>query len=299
MCGCVARMATRTDEVEAMETRPKDTAIGIRLLGRFEVVVGDRLVSGASSWPSTRSAQLVQLLALADGRALTRDQVIEALWPHLDVDAGAANLRKAAHHARRALDADDAVVLRRGQVALFPGRRVDIDVEPFQRAVEAALASSDADAWQTPAEWYSGDLLSEFLYEEWTQEPRRALRARYVEVLRHARQWERLVELEPTDEPAHRELMRVALAAGDRHARRPVVRASAHRAAARCGHVARLRDRGPVRRVCGRARRGRADVRRSAARVGPRLGRVLGWTRNTPIADLGSRPGGHREVELL
>ena len=200
-----------------MEARPTDTAIGIRLLGGFEVAVGDRVVISASSWPSTRSAQLVQLLALADGRALTRDQVMEALWPHLDVDAGAANLRKAAHHARRALDAADAVVLRRGQVALFPGRRIDVDVERFECAVESALASRDADAWTTPAEWYSGDLLPGSLYEEWAQEPRRALRARYLEVLRHGRQWERLAELEPTDEPAHRELMRAALAAGDRH----------------------------------------------------------------------------------
>ncbi len=200
-----------------MAARRTNTAIGIRLLGRFDVVVGDRVVSGASSWPSTRAAQLVQLLALADGRARSRDQVIEALWPHLDVDAGAANLRKAAHYARRALDADDAVVLRRGEVALFPGRPIDIDVERFECAAEAALASSVVEEWQSAAEWYSGDLLPESLYEEWTQERRRVLRARYVEVLRHGRQWERLVELEPTDEVAHRELMRAALAVGDRH----------------------------------------------------------------------------------
>jgi DNA-binding SARP family transcriptional activator len=204
------------DEVAAMEARPNDKAIGIRLLGCFEVVVGDRLVNGAS-WPSTRSAQLVQLLALAHGRVLTRDQVIEALWPHLDVDAGAANLRKAAHHARRALDADDAVVLRRGRVALFPGRPIEVDVERFECAAEAALPSNDAEAWRVPAEWYAGDLLPESLYEEWTQEKRGTLRVRYMEVLRHGRQWERLVELEPTDEPAQRELMRAALAAGDRH----------------------------------------------------------------------------------
>ena len=282
-----------------MEARPKDTAIEIRLLGRFEVVVGDRVVNGASSWPSTRSAQLVQLLALADGHALTREQVIDALWPHLDVDAGAANLRKAAHHARRALGADDAVVLRRGQVALFPGRPVDIDVERFERAVEAALASTDAEAWQTPAEWYSGDLLPESLYEEWTQGaasgaagPLRggAASRPAVGAAGRARAGRR-ARASGTD----------AGGAGRRRPprRRPVVRASAHGAAAGCGHAARLRDRGPVRRVCGRARRSRADVRRSAARAGPRLGRVRGWTRIAAIAALGSRPGGHREVELL
>ena len=35
------------------------------------------------------------------------DQVIDALWPHLDAIAGAANLRKAAHHARHTLAVEE------------------------------------------------------------------------------------------------------------------------------------------------------------------------------------------------
>ena len=199
-----------------MEARSPETGIQVRLLGRFEVAVGDRLVDGAS-WPSKRSAQLVQLLALADGGVLARDQVIEALWPHLDAVAGAANLRKAAHHARRALGAGDAVVLRRGQVALFPGRAVSTDAAQFMTAADTALAGHDGAGWRVAAASYGGELLPESLYEEWTQAPRRALRSRYVEVLRQSREWERLVELEPADEQAHRELMLAAMAAGNPH----------------------------------------------------------------------------------
>ena len=40
----------------------------------------------------------------------------------------------------------------------------------------------------------------------------------HVEVLRLAVQWRRLVEVEPCDEEAHQELMRIALRAGNRHA---------------------------------------------------------------------------------
>ncbi len=141
-----------------MHAHPQEMAIQIRLLGRFEVVVAELQVD-ASGWPSTRAAQLVQLLALADGFVLPRDAVIEALWPHLEIDAGAANLRKAAHLARRALDARDAVVLRRGEVALFPQRAVTTDAVEFLSAAEAALASGDADAWRVPAAMYEGDLL--------------------------------------------------------------------------------------------------------------------------------------------
>ena len=65
---------------------------------------------------------------------------------------------------------------------------------------------------------YTGDLLPEALYEEWTQAPRERLRSRYVELLRRSGQWERLVEVEPTDEPAYRELMRREVADGSRPA---------------------------------------------------------------------------------
>ena len=74
----------------------------IEMLGQFRIVLDDRQVT-VRDWPSRRAHELVALLALADGRTLLRDQVVERLWPHLGAEAGAANLRKAAHHARRAL----------------------------------------------------------------------------------------------------------------------------------------------------------------------------------------------------
>ena len=74
----------------------------MRLLGRFEVRVDSRPVLD-SAWPQKRAADLVKVLALAHGHRLTRDQVVEMLWPRLAADAGVANLHKAASYARRAL----------------------------------------------------------------------------------------------------------------------------------------------------------------------------------------------------
>ena len=73
------------------------------MLGGFRVVVGDDVVDEAG-WPGRRSAELVQLLALADRHTLLRDQVIDTLWPHLEPDAGAANLRKAAAEQAKRLN---------------------------------------------------------------------------------------------------------------------------------------------------------------------------------------------------
>ena len=186
-------------------------------MGAFGVTVDDREVA-AGEWSTRRSAELVQLLALAGGRGLAREQVIDALWPALAPEAGAANLRKAAHHARRTLGDADAVVLRGGNVALFPGRAVETDVEAFERAARTALAGPDAGIYAAVADAYGGDLLPEARYEEWTQAPREHLRALHLELLRRTGRWEQVLEADATDEPACRELMRRALERGSRPA---------------------------------------------------------------------------------
>ena len=200
-----------------MSPAAQKSGVRIELLGRFRITVGGDEVE-ADAWPGRRAAELVQLLALAEGHRLTRDQVVEALWPRLQVEAGAANLRKAAHHARHALASPEAVVLRGGQVALFPSLAVETDVRRFETRSRAALADGDAAACAAAASAYGGELLPGALYEEWTQAARARLHASYVELLRRSGQWERLVEVEPTDEPAYRELMRRELGAGSRPA---------------------------------------------------------------------------------
>jgi DNA-binding SARP family transcriptional activator/tetratricopeptide (TPR) repeat protein len=191
--------------------------VRIEVLGRFRVVAGAREIA-EGQWPARRARELVALLALADGHRLARDRVIEQLWPHLGADAGAANLRKAAHHARRALGAPEALVLRAGRVELFPGRAVSVDVAQFLRDAERALRDSNPDACARASAGCAGELLPDSPYEAWTQEPRRQVHARLCELLRRSGQWERLFEVEPTDEAACRELIRAAIDAGQRHA---------------------------------------------------------------------------------
>jgi DNA-binding SARP family transcriptional activator len=200
-----------------MSARPQSDRVRVELLGAFSVNVAGKQVAD-SAWPGRRSAELVQLLALAHRHRLAREQVIEALWPHLDPEAGAANLRKAAHHARQALCRQDAVVLSAGRVALFPSCQVETDVRCFEQTAEVALRSQDRPSCAEAASGYPGELLPESLYEEWTQARRDHLRSLYVELLRRSGQWDRLVEIEPADEAAYRELMRAELAGGNRHA---------------------------------------------------------------------------------
>ncbi|HEU0104385.1 MAG TPA: AAA family ATPase [Mycobacteriales bacterium] len=190
-------------------------AVHVALLGGFRVTVGG---VERPAGPGRRAAELVQLLALAEARRLHRDEVVEALWPHLTPEAGAANLRKAAHHARHALGDPAAVVLRAGRVVLFPDASIDTDVAAYEAAAATALAGADAARCLRVARTYSGELLPEARYEEWTQTRRAHLHALQVRLLRAAGAWEALLALEPADEPAHCALMRQALEQGHRSA---------------------------------------------------------------------------------
>ena len=115
------------------------------------------------------------------------------------------------------LGSEQAVRLAGGRVALFPGRGVDTDIASYERRAGEVLRSADRAAARALAAEYPADLLPDLPYAEWTQEPRERLRARHVAVLRLGGEWERLVAAEPTDEHAHRELMRTALGAGAPH----------------------------------------------------------------------------------
>jgi pimeloyl-ACP methyl ester carboxylesterase/DNA-binding SARP family transcriptional activator len=174
--------------------------VDIRMLGTFAVAV-DGAALPASAWSQRRAADLVKLLALAPGHRLARDVVLESLWPHLEPQAAASSLHKAAHFARRALGARDGLVLAGGAVALAPGAEVTTDVARFEAGDDAA---------------YAGDLLPEDLYEAWTHAPRERLRELALGRLREAGRWDDVIALDPADEEAHRELMRAAALRGDR-----------------------------------------------------------------------------------
>lgn len=190
--------------------------IDIRLLGAFTVAVDGAPPVHDGAWGRTRPLQLVQMLALADNHRLVRDQVIDRLWPDLDPDAGAANLRKAAHHARRVLDDPTAVVLRGGTVALFPDDDVRTDLDAFRRDARSALEGGDPRRCSAVADSAVGDLLPGAPYDEWTLEPRRAVAATRLDLLRGAGRWADATAADPTDEESYRRAMREALADGRR-----------------------------------------------------------------------------------
>ena len=186
----------------------------IHLLGGFGVEV-DGLPVAAGAWRHRRGAELIKLLALAPGHRLHREQVIDALWPELSPDAAGTNLRKATHYLRRALGSAEPVVIQSEFVSLCPDWTVTTDVERFEAAAKGALGAGPTACAQAAA-FYGGELVPEDRYASWAFEHRERLHLRYVQLLKLAGNWERVLEVDPADEEAHRALMQAQIDAGNR-----------------------------------------------------------------------------------
>jgi DNA-binding SARP family transcriptional activator/predicted negative regulator of RcsB-dependent stress response len=191
--------------------------LDLRLLGEFRAEIDGQAVP-PDAWRQGRAASLVKLLGSSSRKRLGRDDVIEALWPGVSPDAGGTNARKAVHFARRALGGEGAIGVKSGLIELWPAGVVATDVERFEAASARAFATGDREAFRAAAALYAGDLLPDDRSEAWTEDRRRALRDSYLNVLRGAAMWNRILEVDPTDEEAHREVMRAHLEAGNRQA---------------------------------------------------------------------------------
>lgn len=206
----------------------------VHLLGRFLVSYGGR-PTPSSTWRRRNAAAIVKVLALATGRRLHREQLIDAIWPDLDPDSAANSLRVGLHHARRGLEAAGAppntALVRDGDAILlgYPSETW-VDVDAFADGVIRAWQSSDPAVVARAIALYGGDLLPDDPYEDWAASRRESLRTSYLALLtrqaglheerrdfaRAIAAYERVLAAEPLDEGAHVSLMRLYAAIGHR-----------------------------------------------------------------------------------
>jgi DNA-binding SARP family transcriptional activator/alkylated DNA nucleotide flippase Atl1 len=210
--------------------------LGIYLLGPFRVTVLGKPVDD-SQWARPQAKLLLKLLALEPKNQMHRRQIMDVIWPEFDEASAAANLHKIIHMARRALEptltsgADSRFILTRSQqVQLTAPRGLWIDVAEFEAGSIRAFRSGLAAECEAAISLYGGDLLSEDVYVEWCARKRDQLRALYHELLMKlgsvyaaqgqdaaaVEQFEKLTASEPSNEEAHRELMRLYVRTGRR-----------------------------------------------------------------------------------
>jgi len=169
-----------------------------------------------------------------------RERLLDHLWPELPTDRGSRALDTTLHELRRTLDplaaprSGASPIVREGEVyRLDLGDRDSWDAGDF-----VALAGGDGPGASTPtlermlaaeALW-RGEFLPDFPYEPWSEETRRDLERRRVELLERLAgtlleggrpgaaidRYRRLIDADPEREGWHRALMRAYAQAGER-----------------------------------------------------------------------------------
>lgn len=214
-------------------SRTEPTRLRIYLMGDFAVAVGDKRVD-EERWRLRKAKAVIKLLALAPRHRLHREQLMDILWPDLAPSAAANQLRKALHAVRRTLTPDPEAGARligsRDEFVMLPSDAW-VDVDAFRAAAADARRTGDPVDHLIALEVYGGELLPEDRYEEWAEPVRDELRGEFLSMCLEAAELfearadldqaamllSRVVEVDPTNEQAHRGLMRVYALAGRRH----------------------------------------------------------------------------------
>lgn len=223
--------------LDALDLRPS-FLLRIRSLGALAASRGAEPVS-PEAWKGQTARRLFARLLVAEGRALSREQIREDLWPDAEPDAGRNNLRVAVTRLNDALDparpsgaAPHFVASEGDTLRLALDAIEDWDVARFRALLRDAEGSDDAKALAAMREalaLYEGPLLPE-IDDAWAQPlrreladrfaaaaqrvgPRLVLRGRLDEATALA---ERMLRADPADEHAFALRMRVQLARRDR-----------------------------------------------------------------------------------
>ncbi|HUG29698.1 MAG TPA: BTAD domain-containing putative transcriptional regulator [Candidatus Limnocylindria bacterium] len=228
----------------------------VRVLGGFAVIRNGQPVP-LGDWKSRKSRDLLKLLVTRRG-PITRDELMEHLWPDEPPDALGNRLSVALSLLRSVLDpgrahAPDRFVTTERQAVALRAAELSVDLEDFISDARAGLAAhargaaTEAGARLSAAEAsYAGDLLPEDAFSEWAAPAREEARSLYVDVVAAlaslvsargdhpaaVRYLMRAVAVDPFHEGLHLALVEALAAAGQR--------AEAHRAYRR--YVARMSE---------------------------------------------------------
>lgn len=240
MIGCDRyEIVSRPDKNHFMSVpdRLQFETLSIRTLGSAAIeLCSDYTIDGSEATGQvkrlrfeSRTVEAVLIYLAFQARPLGREVLAEFLWPERDPDQSRANLRVAIHRLRRQLE--PFLWITRQSVALNPDARIDLDALRF----EQYLAS---DQLELATATYQGDFLDGFYvdgspaFEQWVLFERERLRTlalfawqQQIEQMTTRGQLQaaisaaqRLLELDPLHEPAHRQLMRLLAQVGHRSA---------------------------------------------------------------------------------
>lgn len=187
------REDVRSGRAPRLQTAPA-VELELRCFGPFAIVRAGTVVA-PEQFPRSKALSLLKLLALHAGTPLTRDYLIEQLWPCVDPESGANRLHGVVHALRLVIEPRRGertwtFVRNRGEVYyLDTAGPLEIDLVRFRLLLERAQAATDArpdesiPLLEQAVALYRGDLFADDPYAEWCQSERRELQDQQVDAL--------------------------------------------------------------------------------------------------------------------
>lgn len=177
----------------------------------------------ARAFKRRKARELLAMLALAKGRPVGKETLMDQLFPDSTPDAAERDFRVVLHHLTQVLEPERP----KGS----PSRAVSRREEAYQLELDAVsldLHEFDHSGARAASELVRGELLADYPYAEWLTAEREAVRVRSLRVLMEAAEASlaagqpsaaeeasrKALELDPCLEEAYRVLMRVQLESG-------------------------------------------------------------------------------------
>ncbi len=217
-----------------------NAALRVCTLGGFRVWLnGDDIPVAA--WGREKALHLFQFLITQrmQGQRLHKEQIIERLWPELEIDGGDRDFKVALHAVNKVLEPDrkprtEPHFIQRYETTYDLNLEdIWIDALAFERLVAAGNQTADRtlaiDYYQHALELYQGDFLPERRYEDWSSAERERLQVLALGLmttlarlllssspLESIRLTQHALAIDPVWENAYRIQMQAYLAQGNR-----------------------------------------------------------------------------------
>jgi DNA-binding SARP family transcriptional activator len=185
----------REQSETSASTHSQNTPIlRIHLLGQFRIEhynQGEWQAADSRTSHRRRTRALLGCLLSSPSRRLGREQVMDMLWPNLDIELAANRLNGAVHELRQILEPDISrpsssrfLRLERDMLELADNTLVWVDAEVFEQLLKDAEMCTDTQQTEQlleeAATLYEGNYLPEELYSEWAVPRRDALQRAWV-----------------------------------------------------------------------------------------------------------------------
>jgi predicted ATPase/DNA-binding SARP family transcriptional activator len=238
---------TRDLPVPLHEQEQEQALIRIYVLGQFRLErrssrnMSEWQTVTDSAWQHQRVRALLGCLVSSTGRKLGREQIMDALWPDLDLETAASRLDRAVYSLRQLFEpsrnrpaTSPFLLTEREQLVLADQSQVWIDADAFEHLLTRARESSDLGEQERlldeAATLYGGDFLPEERRVEWTLGRRESLQRSWIGLLLDLARLridrdalnsaieplDRLLSVDPTNEAAVQRLMKLLYELGRR-----------------------------------------------------------------------------------